>query len=77
MKAHDWHGRVSHMTAAQQKIFVRRCYRQQLISDWHLWDLLSSDQTSIHGSTAARIYESLGFEPFAGYPLQPLRAGNY
>lgn len=77
MGSKQWFGRVERMTPAQQAVFVRRCYKQQLLSDWKLWDLLSSDRTPIDGRTAARIYEALGFEPFAGYPLQPKRNGNY
>lgn len=57
-------------TAAQQRTLLRRCYKQHIINDVLLWEMLSSYGTPLAGATAARVYEDLGFVPFAGFPLE-------
>lgn len=57
-------------TAAQQRTFLRRCYKRHIINDMLLWEMLSSYGTPLAGATAARVYEDLGFVPFAGFPLE-------
>lgn len=49
-------------------------HRSAEISDLMLWDILSHHNSPIDGPTASEVYKALGFEPFAGYPLQPLKA---
>ena len=56
-------------TAAQQRTLLRRCYKQHIIDDVQLWELLSSYGTPMIGAAAGRVYEDLGFVPFNGFPL--------
>lgn len=68
---HNWFGRVSRKTDRQQRVFLRRCYKQHFLSDYDLWDILSSQYSPVGVTAAIAIYEDLGFQAFAGYPLQP------
>lgn len=61
--------RLRDKTAAQQRTLLRRCYKQRIIDDALLWDILSTYWPPLAGATAARVYEDLGFVPFAGFPL--------
>ena len=62
--------RLRQQTPAQQQVFLRRCFRQQIISESELWEILTADHSPVNGKTAIGIFEALGFEPFAGFPLR-------
>lgn len=47
---------------------VVRGYREGHLTQWQLWQLLSSTWP-LAVPVAIRVYETLGFKPFAGYPL--------
>jgi hypothetical protein len=51
---------------------IAALYREGTLSDAQLWDVLSHASSPVTAATARVIYLSLGFEPFAGYPLVPL-----
>jgi hypothetical protein len=47
-------------------------YGKGLYSDWDLWIALSDNHSRLTTSEARLIYISLGFVPFAGFPLLKL-----
>ena len=55
---------------------IMRLYRQGRLEDVQLWRALSQDNRLLPASVARSVYEELGFRPFAGYPLQPLKGGE-
>jgi hypothetical protein len=59
---------VHHLTPEEQHNTVVKGYREGHLSPWQLWRLLSSTWP-LTVQIAARVYETLGFRPFAGYPL--------
>ena len=56
-------------TEQEQHDAVVHFYREDRITDWHLWILLSSEWP-LRASVARKIYQTLGFIPFSGYPPQ-------
>ena len=51
-------------TAAQQRTLLRRCYKQHIINDVQLWELLSSYGTPMIGAAAV-----MGMQPILPYAL--------
>jgi len=56
--------------AHDKQLLVIDIYNAGLVTDWQLWELLSSFHSPFAHSEAAQVYRALGFEPFAGYPLK-------
>ncbi len=50
--------------------FVINAHHYGKITDWQVWDICSNHNSPLTVSQARLVYESLGFEPFAGYPLK-------
>lgn len=55
--------------------FIIAAHRGGDLDDYDLWDVLSAHHGPIPSNIACQIYETLGFVPFAGYPLQRVESG--
>jgi len=66
-----WVGLLYHHTkGANRAATVVQWYRSGRISNWQLWDILSSHgHPFAHAGDAAAVYKVLGFVPHVGYPL--------
>ncbi len=67
----SWWSFLPRLTPGAQQQFNIAAHRAGQISDWQLWDVLSSDHSGVSFTTATRIYQLLGYLPFAGFPLTP------
>ena len=65
----EWWGPLCCFSLALRCRVIEALYRQGRLTDWQLWDVLSSYQSPIPTSAAAQVYRNLGFQPYAGYPL--------
>ncbi len=65
-----WHI-LRRLTPEAQLQFIIAAYHTGQISDWQLWDVLSSDHSGVSFATATRVYQALQYLPFSGYPLTP------
>ncbi len=61
------------LSAQEQQQFILEAYQNGWISDWQLWDVLSSERSPIAYAAARVIYIASGHLPFSGYPLTPIK----
>ncbi len=71
---HDraWWGILSRLTPSDQQQFIVAAYRAGVITDWQLWDVLSSGHSPVSYAVGYTTYAQIGFVSFAGYPLTPI-----
>ena len=53
----------------QKSSLVQDLHRAGIITDWQVWEVLSSFHSPFSSSEAVQVYRAMGLEPFAGYPL--------
>ena len=68
----DWWFWLSKLLPTQRPGVILALYVYGHINDLQLWDVLSHHQSPVTPLDASQIYSSLGFKPFAGYPLTPI-----
>lgn len=66
-----WWLYLRRMKPEDQPRYIKEWFRAGLIDDAQLWDVLGSFGSPVSAWFAVAIYEDLGFEPLAGYPLTP------
>ena len=67
-------GIVDYITELEQrKLDIIKAYNGKEITDEELWHLLSGPRPGIPVKVAGEIYRELGYQPFAGYPLQKIQ----
>lgn len=66
-----WWAILDRLTSYDQQQFILAAYRAGVITDWQLWDVLSSGHSRVPYGVARNIYVLLHFIPFQGYPLTP------
>ena len=49
---------------------VRRLFLDGAITEYQLWDVLSTHNSPVPYGVATYIYRELGYKPHSGYPLQ-------
>ena len=64
-----WWQWLSCFPVASRCVIVQALYLGGSITDWQLWDVLGHQDSPIPFAEARKIYQDLGFKPFAGYPL--------
>jgi len=64
-----WWSLLYNRNSQQKSHLVQGLCRAGIITDWQIWDVLSSFHSPFPSSEAAQVYRSMGLEPFAGYPL--------
>jgi hypothetical protein len=65
----QWWAYLYHLSIEERGEVVEALYRGGHITNWQLWEVLSNHQSPIPHAAAAEIYQDLGFQPHAGYPL--------
>ncbi len=68
-----WWWVLDRLTPSAQQQFIIAAYHAGVISDWQLWDVLSSHHSRVSYAVAWPTYRALKFVPFHGYPLTPIR----
>jgi len=66
----QWWSWLKSLTIETRCSLIEQLYLAGWLTDYMLWDVLGSEASPIPAGHAAGIYETLGLEPFAGYPLQ-------
>lgn len=69
----NWWWALERLAAPQQHRFIVHAYQSGWISDWQLWEALSHASSRVAYPVARAIYTALGFVPFNGYPLTPMK----
>ncbi|MCL4296200.1 MAG: hypothetical protein KJ077_10750 [Anaerolineae bacterium] len=68
----DWWPILHNLPLEERMQRVITYHRKGIITDWQLWEVLGYDGIPnwlFTGPQAIQIYQELGYEPLAGYPL--------
>lgn len=65
-----WWSRLYNLDDELKIDFIVDTYRAGEITDYQLWEALSSYHGPVSSAQAHVIYSKLGYVPFAGYPLE-------
>lgn len=69
LRYRNWWPFLHRLSVERRCKVVKRLYQQGRLTDWQLWDILSTHQSPIPCAEATQVYYDLGFRPHAGYPL--------